>query len=85
MLVLRMPTVLRRGPYRFHFYSDETGEPPHVHVRYEDKHCKFWLCPVSCAQNCGLPPHRLRAVERVILQQLSFLLRPFDEHRKRQH
>ena len=32
-----MPTVLRDGPYRFFFYSNEyTGadltEPPHIHV-----------------------------------------------------
>ena len=27
-----MPTVLRIGPFRFHFYSDEGNEPPHIHV-----------------------------------------------------
>ncbi|MCI0750676.1 MAG: DUF4160 domain-containing protein [Flammeovirgaceae bacterium] len=27
-----MPTVLRIGPFRFHFYSDERNEPPHIHV-----------------------------------------------------
>jgi len=26
-----MPTVLRIGPYRFHFYSDERGEPAQIH------------------------------------------------------
>ncbi len=28
-----MPTVLRWGPYRAFFYSNERGEPAHVHVR----------------------------------------------------
>jgi hypothetical protein len=28
-----MPTLLRIGSFRFHFYSDEGSEPPHVHVR----------------------------------------------------
>jgi len=27
-----MPTVLRWGPYRAFFYSNERGEPPHIHV-----------------------------------------------------
>jgi len=25
-----MPTVRRIGPYRFHFYSREFNEPPHI-------------------------------------------------------
>ena len=28
-----MPTVLRWGPYRAFFYSNENDEPAHVHVR----------------------------------------------------
>lgn len=27
-----MPTILRIGSYRFHFYSDELREPSHVHI-----------------------------------------------------
>ncbi|MBI5463648.1 MAG: DUF4160 domain-containing protein [Ignavibacteriales bacterium] len=27
-----MPTVLRLGPFRFHFYSNEMNEPAHIHV-----------------------------------------------------
>ena len=42
-----MPTILRIGPYRFHFYSDESEEPPHIHIRSGDGDCKFWLNPVS--------------------------------------
>ena len=29
------PTVLRSGPYRLFFFSNEAGEPPHVHVQRE--------------------------------------------------
>jgi len=29
-----MPTVLRIEGFRFHFYSDEGNEPPHIHVEY---------------------------------------------------
>jgi hypothetical protein len=38
-----MPTVLRWGPYRAFFYSNEGGEPPHIHVRSGNYEAKFWL------------------------------------------
>lgn len=49
-----MPTVLRIGGYRFHFYSHEPGEPPHIHIEYGDAECKIWLEPVAIARNRGL-------------------------------
>lgn len=55
-----MPTVLRIGPFRFHFYSNEKGEPPHIHVDFEDGDAKFWLEPVALARNRGIPTLRLR-------------------------
>jgi uncharacterized protein DUF4160 len=36
-----MPTFLCWGPYRAFFYSNEGGEPPHVHVRSGDREAKF--------------------------------------------
>ena len=74
-----MPTVLRIGPYRFHFYSDERGEPPHIHVAVPDGECKFWLSPVRLAQNRGLRPHLLREVERLVYEHLQVLREGFDE------
>lgn len=49
-----MPTVLRQGPYRFYFYSNEGGEPPHVHVEYQGSMAKVWLDPISVARDGGL-------------------------------
>ncbi len=31
--MISMPTVLRIGSFRFHFYSDERQEPGHIHNR----------------------------------------------------
>ena len=41
-----MPTVLRIGPYRFYFFSNEGDEPPHVHVDRDAATAKVWLDPV---------------------------------------
>jgi hypothetical protein len=42
-----MPTVLKRGAYRFYFYSHEPNEPPHVHVDRDRLSAEFWLNFVS--------------------------------------
>jgi hypothetical protein len=52
-----MPTVLRWGPYRAFFYSNEGGEPAHVHVRAGDREAKFWLHDLTVAINAGFPAH----------------------------
>lgn len=44
-----MPTVLRFMAYRFFFYSNEGGEPAHVHVERSGSAAKFWIRPVSLA------------------------------------
>lgn len=48
-----MPTVLRIGGFRFHFYSHEPGEPSHIHIECGGAECKIWLEPVSVARNHG--------------------------------
>jgi len=79
-----MPTVLRIGPYRFHFYSDEGNEPPHIHVRYEGRDCKFWLNPVALANNRGVAIHRLNEIERLVHTHQATLIEKYNEHRNRQ-
>ena len=54
-----MPTVLRWGPYRAFFYSNEGDEPAHVHVRAGDSEVKVWLHDLTVALNAGFPPHEL--------------------------
>lgn len=63
-----MPTILRIGNFRFHFYSDEGNEPPHIHVRGPDGECKYWLEPVGLARNRGIAPHDLREIERLVFE-----------------
>jgi uncharacterized protein DUF4160 len=52
-----VPTVLRWGPYRAFFYSNEGDEPAHVHVRAGGKEAKFWLHDLTIAINTGFPAH----------------------------
>ncbi|MDT3740893.1 MAG: DUF4160 domain-containing protein [Candidatus Kapabacteria bacterium] len=36
-----MPTVLRIEGFRFHFYSDENNELPHIHIASGNGESKF--------------------------------------------
>lgn len=63
-----MPTVLRIGSFRSHFYSDEGNEPPHIHVETPDGECKFWLEPIKLASNKNVAPHILRQIEKLVFQ-----------------
>lgn len=74
-----MPTVLRIGKYRFHFYSDEGSEPPHIHVRTADGECKFWLDPIGLAGNKGVASHELRTIERYIFEHQIVLKEKYNE------
>ena len=75
-----MPTVLRIGSFRFHFYSDESDEPPHIHIATPDGECKFWLEPIRLARNKGVSPRDVRMIERHVFENHDFLLGKYYEY-----
>ncbi len=75
-----MPTVLRWGPYRAFFYSNEGGEPAHVHVRAGDKEAKFWLNDVALAINAGFPAREIGDIIRHLRQNCESLLSAWNEY-----
>jgi hypothetical protein len=75
-----LPTVLRVGKYRFHFFSNEGNEPPHIHVKSAGDEAKFWLAPVSLAVNYGFNGRELTEIERIIDEHLAGLLEAWHEH-----
>jgi hypothetical protein len=54
-----MPTVLRIGPYRFFFYSNEWQEPVHIHAQRDKALAKFWFHDVSLANSSGFSASEL--------------------------
>ena len=74
-----MPTILRLHGYRFHFYSDEGTEPPHIHVRASTGECKFWLEPIALAMNRGIAAHDVRQIERLVFEYQALFIEKYHE------
>jgi hypothetical protein len=75
-----MPTVLRWGPYRAFFYSNEGNEPPHVHVRAGDREAKFWLHDMGIAANAGFPAREIGDIVRHLRANRAALEDAWHEH-----
>ena len=69
-----MPTVMRIGPYRFHFYSREGNEPPHIHITREEMEAKFWLRPVAFAADQGFATAELVRIQRLVEENCQTLV-----------
>ena len=77
-----MPTVIRIGSYRFHFYSDEGNEPPYIHIETPEGECKFWLEPIRLARNKGVSPFGLRIIEKLVYQHQELLQEKYHEYHR---
>ncbi|MCZ6633050.1 MAG: DUF4160 domain-containing protein [bacterium] len=74
-----MPTILREGPYRFFFVALDLGEPPHIHVRRENKVAKFWLDPIVLQHTGGFSRTELNTIARHIQENREMFLERWDE------
>jgi hypothetical protein len=75
-----MPTILRIGPFRFFFYSTESGEPPHIHIQRERMLAKFWLQPVALSNSTKFSANELRKLEQLVLENRDTLLEAWNEY-----
>jgi hypothetical protein len=62
-----VPTILRSGPYRLYFYSNEGDEPPHVHVDHDRQTARFWLEPVRLGRNLGFSSVEPGRIEMIVV------------------
>jgi len=75
-----MPTVLKIGPFRFFFYSNENGEPAHIHIQRDNMLAKFWLRPVTLASSTRFSPQELRKLETLVSENKQLLLENWNEY-----
>ena len=75
-----MPTVPRVGSYRFHFFSNESQEPSHIHVKAGVDQAKVWLEPIEFAANYGSKGHELNEIKKIIEEHQTLLIEAWYEH-----
>jgi hypothetical protein len=75
-----MPTVLRIRKFRFFFFSNEGGEPVHIHVESDDKYAKFWLDPVQLAKSVGYTAHELNEIRKLVINNEDMLKEKWHEY-----
>jgi hypothetical protein len=73
-----MPTVLRIGGYRFFFFSNEAGEPSHIHIQEGKKLAKFWLDPVVIASSSNFKAFELNQLEKLVIENKELLQRSWN-------
>jgi hypothetical protein len=71
---------MRIGPFRFFFYSNEDGEPVHIHIQRDRMLAKFWLAPVALAGSTRFPPKELKKLEAMVIENRETLLEAWNEH-----
>lgn len=75
-----MPTVLRVGRYRFFFFSNESQEPAHIHVKAGSDECKFWLEPIQLAATYGFNVRELHEIERLVVENRDLLVEAWNDY-----
>ena len=75
-----MPTVLRRGPYRFFFYAGDRNEPRHVHVERDDNVAKFWLGPARLHSSGGFSRMEIGKISTIVEEHEAELSEAWDEY-----
>ena len=53
-------------------------EPHHVHVEGNDGLAKFWVRPVSLAENVGYSPRQIHRIRKVVERDRMLLIQAID-------
>lgn len=78
-----MPTVLRWKGYRFHFWSGDRQERPHIHVMSGSGEAKIWLQPVQLHRVVGLADHAVNQLVRKVTEEEHVFLQAWHDYFRR--
>lgn len=74
-----MPKVFDEAGFTGRFYMADLNEPVHIHVIKGSKEAKFWIVPVTCANNGGFSQRDLRRAEDLVHKYLNDILNLWHE------
>ena len=75
-----VPTVLRIGPWRFHFYSDEGSELVHIHVTDGSNSAKIWVDPVRLQYNRGFGQKDINTIVLAVQDNKAMIMEAWNDY-----
>ena len=75
-----MAAILRRGPFRFYFYSNDAEEPMHVQVERDGQVATFWLDPVRVQRSGGFGRPEILRISRLVREHREQIMEAWDEY-----
>jgi hypothetical protein len=74
-----MPTIFKKGPYRFFFYAGDKDEPRHIHVERDDKVAKFWLEPIRM-HSSGFGRAEINKIQEIIAEHHAQFVEVWNDY-----
>ena len=65
--------------YRFHFYSNEKNEPPHIHITGKGGEMKVWIPEKTVDFSYRLSPGEQRKIMTLVRDNVEMLLEKWNE------
>lgn len=75
-----MPRVFEWKGWRFEFYSLDGAEPPHIHIRKDNKETKVWLENLAIARNKRCTDKELNELLDVVKSHRQEFMERWNEH-----
>lgn len=75
-----MPTIFRLLGFRFFFYSNESNEPPHVHLEKGDAEGKYWIDPLEKEYMHGFTRSEEKQARKIIEEQQENFKNDWDDY-----
>ncbi len=68
---------------KYYFFSNESNEPPHVHVTQAERSAKFWMeFPIRLEYNHKFSGKELREMERIIELNRELIMEKWNENKR---
>ena len=77
-----MPVIDRADGWRVFFYSNEEGEPSHVHLIKGACKMKVWLHPVSVAKVIDCKAKERKAAEKLVAANRDIYAREWEDYER---
>ncbi|WP_165366257.1 DUF4160 domain-containing protein [Brumimicrobium glaciale] len=68
--------------YRFYFYSNENGEPVHIHILKAEGNAKYWLNPLEEAYSYGFTLQQRKDILKLLSKHKETLIKAWYEYFK---